>query len=43
MNFKVTPAFHREFKIEAALRGMSMKELLEAAFKTYLEKFPTHR
>lgn len=38
MNFKVAPRFHRRFKIEAGLRGVSMKELLEASFQTYLEK-----
>jgi hypothetical protein len=38
MNFKVSPDFHRRFKLEATLRGRSMKELLEASFKTYLEQ-----
>lgn len=37
MNFKVNPAFHKRFRLEATLRGMTMKELLEASFKAYLE------
>lgn len=39
MNFKVSPAFHRAFKITAVTRGMSMKELLEAAFRTWQERY----
>jgi len=39
MNFKVQPDFHRRFKIEATLRGLSMKELLEASFRAYLEQY----
>jgi len=38
LNFKVDPAFHRRFKLEAVMRSLSMKELLEASFKTYLEQ-----
>ena len=38
MNFKVHPEFHRRFKVEATLRGLSMKDLLEASFKAYLEQ-----
>lgn len=38
MNFKISPEFHRRFKIEATLRGLSMKDLLEASFKAYLEQ-----
>lgn len=41
MNFKVHPDFHREFKATAAIRGMSMKELLEASFAAWKEKFGT--
>jgi hypothetical protein len=37
MNFKVAPAVHRRFKVEASMRGMSMKELLEAMMKFYFE------
>jgi hypothetical protein len=37
MNFKVKPEFHTSFKTEAVLRGMSMKEMLEAAFRCYLD------
>jgi hypothetical protein len=37
MNFKVAPRFHTLFKGEAVMRGMSMKELLEAALKCYLD------
>lgn len=39
LNFKVHPDFHREFKSTAAIRGMSMKELLEASFNAWKEKF----
>lgn len=38
MNFKVEPAFHKRFKTEATLRGLTMKDLLEASFKLYLEQ-----
>ncbi len=37
VNFKVKPEFHRFFKAEAVIRGMSMKDLLEAALKCYLD------
>lgn len=36
MNFKVSADFHRRFKGEAVQRGMSMKELLETCFETFL-------
>ncbi|MBG0810810.1 hypothetical protein IY145_15670 [Methylosinus sp. H3A] len=36
MNFKVSSDFHRRFKGEAVQRGMSMKELLETCFETFL-------
>lgn len=38
MNFKVSPSFHRRFKLEALVRGLSMKDLMEACFQAYLEK-----
>lgn len=38
LNFKVSPDFHIQFKGEATLRGMSMKEFLEACFLCYTEK-----
>jgi hypothetical protein len=38
MNFKVSPDFHRRFKSTATLWGMSMKDLLEASFKLWVEK-----
>ena len=37
LNFKVSQDMHRRFKLEATLRGLSMKDLLEASFKCYLE------
>ena len=37
LNFKVGPDFHQAFKTEATIRRMSMKELLEASFKAFLE------
>jgi hypothetical protein len=36
LNFKVCPSLHRAFKITAALRGIKMKELLDAAFRCWL-------
>jgi hypothetical protein len=33
MNFKVPAEFHREFKAYAALRGISMLELLQESFR----------
>lgn len=35
LNFKVDPSFHRLFKTTAAQNGMSMKELLEDAFRLW--------
>lgn len=32
LNFKVAPAFHREFKTYAAQHGLSMLELLRISF-----------
>jgi hypothetical protein len=37
MNFKVKAEFHRFFKGEATMRGLSMKELLEACVRCYLD------
>lgn len=37
MNFKVDPDFHMAFKLAATRKGMSMKELLEASFRAWLE------
>jgi len=38
MNFKVKPGFHRQFKLEASARDLSMKDFLEACFLAYTEK-----
>jgi hypothetical protein len=38
LNFKVAQSFHRHFKLEATMRGMTMKELLEVCFRTYLDQ-----
>ena len=40
LNFKVDPAFHREFKIYAARAGLSMKELLDRCFREYQGRHP---
>jgi predicted HicB family RNase H-like nuclease len=40
LNFKVDPAFHREFKIYAARAGLSMKELLDRCFREYQARHP---
>jgi predicted HicB family RNase H-like nuclease len=40
LGFRVDPVFHQQFKIEAAIRGMSMRELLEAAFRSYCDNHP---
>lgn len=40
LNFKVPRELHRTFKITAAEREISMKEILEAAFLCYLEEYP---
>ena len=37
MNFKVPDEFHREFKAYAALRGVSMVELLQEGFRLIKE------
>jgi hypothetical protein len=40
LNFKVEPAFRRDFKIYAARLGISMKELLDRCFREYQERHP---
>lgn len=39
MNFKVDPIFHQAFKVTAAMRKMPMKDLLEAAYRCWLEHY----
>lgn len=39
MNFKVDPKFHRAFKVASTMNGMSMKELLDASFRTWIDKY----
>ncbi len=38
MNFKVREDFHREFKLFAVQRGMSMVDVLHEAFRLLKEK-----
>jgi hypothetical protein len=38
LNFKVPDAFHREFKAYAAMRGVSMLELLQEGFRLTKER-----
>jgi hypothetical protein len=38
LNFKVPEQTHRKFKMVATGWGMSMKDLFEASFQTWLEK-----
>lgn len=38
LSFKVDEAFHREMKAAAANWGMSMKDLLTAAFKVWIDQ-----
>lgn len=40
MNFKVPPRLRMQFKSESSMRGMSMRDMLEASFKFYCQKFP---
>lgn len=40
MNFKVSPSLKNRVKLEAAARGMSMKDLCEAAFRLYFDTHP---
>jgi hypothetical protein len=39
MNFKVDPGFHQAFKVAAAVKGMAMKDLLEASFRCWVEQY----
>ena len=39
VNFKMPLKFHAVFKGEAALRGLKMKEMLEAAFGCFLDTY----
>jgi hypothetical protein len=41
MNFKVSPAFKREFRMAAADRGLRLNELLVEAFDAWKERRPT--
>jgi hypothetical protein len=43
LNFKVSPGFHRQFRIEAAQRELSMKELFIVSFETYLSQSPASK
>jgi len=38
LNFKVSSEFHRQFRIEAATQGLTMKDLLILSFQAYLEQ-----
>lgn len=38
LNFKVDKTFHRTYKLVATLKGMSMKELLEQSFETWVNE-----
>ena len=42
LNFKVPDAFHREFKAYAAMRGVSMLELLQEGFRLIKEHGKEH-
>lgn len=39
LNFKVERDFHHVYKLVATLKGMSMKELLEASFHAWVKRF----
>ncbi len=39
VNFRVKADLHRQFKMEAAARSMSMRELFEASFICYIETY----
>jgi hypothetical protein len=43
LNFKVDPDFHLAFKLAATMKGMSMKEVLEASFKHWVERYGDNR
>jgi hypothetical protein len=38
LNFKVAPEFHRQFKLLAVQRGLSMKEVLLLSFAAFVER-----
>lgn len=40
MNFKVPAPLRRRFKMEAALRQITMRELLERSFRCFIEHEP---
>jgi len=40
MNFKVEPAFKKEYKTYASRLGISMKELLDRSFREYQRGHP---
>lgn len=37
MNFKVDPELHTAFKTVASIKGMAMKDLLEASFQCWMD------
>jgi hypothetical protein len=39
MNFKVDPEFHRAFKVASTMNGISMKELLDASFRAWIDRY----
>lgn len=39
LNFKVSPELHKAFKAAAAMKGLAMKELLEACFRCWVELY----
>jgi hypothetical protein len=39
LNFKVSPEMHRAYKTTASLKGIPMKDLLEASFECWQETF----
>ena len=43
LNFKVENDFHRNFKLVATEKGMSMKELLEASFHAWVDRYGDDR
>lgn len=38
MNFKVDAEFHRAFKMAAVMNDLSMKELLDASFRAWIDQ-----
>jgi hypothetical protein len=39
LNFKVDPQMHRAFRTAASIKGLKMKELLEASFRCWVEHY----